>query len=126
MESLRADRWLWFARLFKSRTLAAKACVANRIRLNGTVIAKTNQAVRIGDVLTFSQHRAVRVVRVTALGTRRGPTAEAQALYVDLAPPEPRQRLRPRPGLPPAERPQGAGRPTKADRRALDRLRASG
>lgn len=126
MESLRADRWLWFARFFKSRTLAAKACVAHRIRLNGTVIAKTNQAVRIGDVLTFSQHRTVRVVRVAALGTRRGPTTEAQALYVDLAPSEPRQRLRPRPGLPPAGRPQGAGRPTKADRRALDRLRDSG
>ena len=126
MESLRADRWLWFARFFKSRTLAAEACVAGRIRLNGSIVAKTNQAVRLGDVLTFSQHRAVRVVRVAALGNRRGPAAEAQALYEDLAPPEPGQRSRPRQGLGPVERPQGAGRPTKAGRRALDRLRDSG
>ena len=85
-DAIRLDKWLWHARFFKTRTLASKTCEGGRIRLSGRVVDKAHQAVRIGDVLTFPQARAIRVVRVVGLGTRRGPPAEAQALYEDLMP----------------------------------------
>ena len=116
---LRLDKWLWHARFFKSRTLAAKQCAAGRVRINRQPAEKAHQTVRPGDVLTFPQGNDVRVVRVLALGERRGPAPEARALYEDLSPPAPRA---PRP-TPPARREKGAGRPTKAERREIDRLR---
>ena len=113
---LRIDKWLWFARFFKTRSLAAKLCNDGGVRLSGTVVTKAHAAVRAGDVLTFAQGRHIRVVKVLALGVRRGPAPEAQALYEDLAPPAPEERLED------PYRPPGAGRPTKRDRRALDAL----
>jgi ribosome-associated heat shock protein Hsp15 len=111
--SLRLDRWLWFARFLKSRTLAAKLCAAGHVRLNHRVIDKASAAVKPGDVLTFPLGRAIRVVRVAQLGTRRGPPGEAALLYEDLTPPsEPLLET-------PAVRPRGGGRPTKAERRAM-------
>lgn len=86
-DSLRVDKWLWHARLFKSRTLAARLCTAGRIRVSGRVVEKANYAVKPGDVVTFPQSNWIRVVRVSALGTRRGPMAEAKTLYDDLMPP---------------------------------------
>lgn len=83
---LRLDRWLWHARFHKSRSLAAAACTAGRIRLNGTLVAKAHQQVRPGDVLTFPLGARIRVVRVLALGVRRGPSPEARTLYEDLSP----------------------------------------
>ena len=119
-EAIRIDRWLWFARFFKSRSLAAKLVQARKVRVNKVVVGKASAPVKCGDVLTFPQGRQIRVVRIEALGARRGPAPEAQALYVDLVPPEPGagvDRI--------ARRETGAGRPTKADRRAIDRLRDS-
>lgn len=116
---LRLDKWLWFARFHKSRSLATAACAAGRIRLNGAVVDKAHQKVAPGDVLTFPLGARIRIVRVIALGSRRGPAPEAQALYDDLTPaPE-------APALSPAvaSRAAGSGRPSKAERRALDRLR---
>ncbi len=118
---LRLDKWLWRARFFKSRTLASRLCAAGRVRINRRVVAKAHAMVRPGDVLTFPQSGLIRVVRVVALGTRRGPAAEARTLYEDLDPPE-RQPGPAAPGPPPAMRPRGAGRPTKAERRAIERL----
>ena len=115
----RLDKWLWFARFAKSRTLASRLCAERRVRVNREVVAKPSATVRSGDVLTFPQGEHVRVVRVIAPGLRRGPAEEARTLYEDLAPPEPRLR---EPQL--AERDAGAGRPTKRDRRAIDRLTA--
>jgi ribosome-associated heat shock protein Hsp15 len=80
----RVDQWLWFARFFKSRTRAAQACLAGRIRVNAAPIAKASHEVKEGDVLTFFAGGRVRVVRVQALGSRRAPAAEARALYQDL------------------------------------------
>lgn len=114
---LRLDKWLWFARFFKSRSLAAKLCAGGKVRINRVVARNAHQAVHPGDVLTFPQGWHIRVVRVLALGDRRGPAAEAQRLYEDLAPAEPRPE-----GPPPGERPRGTGRPTKRERRAIDRL----
>lgn len=89
-EIQRLDKWLWFARFFKTRSLAARLCEGGRVRINRVPVAKAHQAIRVGDVLTFPQARQIRVVRVLALGDRRGPASEAQRLYEDLAPPEPR------------------------------------
>lgn len=86
-ESLRIDKWLWQARFFKSRGLAAKICERGRIRLNRQPVSKPHQRIRVGDVLTFPQGKLVRVVRIAALGIRRGPAPEAQTLYEDLSPP---------------------------------------
>lgn len=83
-DSQRLDKWLWFARFFKSRTLAAKLCEGERVRINRVVVAKAHQPVHVGDVLTFPQARRIRVVRVRDLGTRRGPSEEARTLYDDL------------------------------------------
>lgn len=84
-DGLRLDKWLWQARFFKTRALAAQLIGKRRIRINETVITKAHYRVRPGDVLTFPQGRSIRVVRVLATGTRRGPAAEAQTLYEDLA-----------------------------------------
>ena len=84
--SQRIDKWLWFARFFKSRTLAAKLCEGDRVRVNRALVAKAHQQIRVGDVLTFPQARQIRVIRVVGLGDRRGPAAEARALYEDLSP----------------------------------------
>jgi len=114
----RLDKWLWHARFFKTRSLATRLCNAGRLRIGGEIVAKAHHTVRPGDVLTFPQGRHVRVVRVSALAERRGPASEAQQLYDDLKPPSRESRL-----PAPAARPPGGGRPTKRERRALDRLR---
>lgn len=110
----RIDKWLWQARFFKTRGLAAKLVTGGHCRVNGTHVTKASFSVGAGDVLTFPQGRAVRVVEIAALGHRRGPAPEAQALYVDRSPPPP-----PRPPRNPAF--EGKGRPTKKDRRAIDK-----
>jgi ribosome-associated heat shock protein Hsp15 len=121
---LRVDKWLWQARFFKSRALASRVCIEGRVRVNGGRITKAHMAVRPGDVLTFPAGRHIRVVRVRLLGTRRGPAAEAATLFEDLDPPSV-PVTRPRSATLPAGRDAGAGRPTKADRRAIDRLRGN-
>ena len=84
LESIRLDKWLWQARFFKSRALASKICAAGRVRIDGERVTKAHAAIRPGHVLTFPQARDIRVVRVVALGTRRGPAVEARTLYEDL------------------------------------------
>jgi ribosome-associated heat shock protein Hsp15 len=113
--AMRLDKWLWQARFFKSRTAASKLCADGRVRVDGRPVDKAHYAVRPGDVLTFPQGRAIRVVRIVALAARRGPATEARALYDDLAPDAPEDR--------PAPSFFAAGpRPTKAARRALERV----
>jgi ribosome-associated heat shock protein Hsp15 len=123
-QALRVDKWLWYARFFKTRSLAAKACNASKLRNSGALVSKAHHKVRPGDVLTFPQGRHVRVIKVVALATRRGPAAEAQALYEDLKPPSAEGRLpKTASARTPAGRAPGTGRPTKQDRRAIDKLR---
>jgi ribosome-associated heat shock protein Hsp15 len=116
----RLDKWLWRARFFKTRTLAAKLCNGGHVRSGGNPITKAHHQVRTGDVLTFAQGRYIRVVKVLALGTRRGPATEARTLYEDLKPPETAQAM---PTTSGGRRPAGAGRPTKRERRLIDQLR---
>jgi len=124
-DAQRLDKWLWCARFFKSRTLANAVLSAGRLRLSGVVVGKAHQRVKVGDVLTFPQGPNVRVVKVLSLAVRRGPAAEAQDLYEDLAPVPERRSASSVPSLfmPTAPaRDRGAGRPTKKDRRAVDRF----
>lgn len=107
---LRVDKWLWYARFFKTRSLAARQVADGHVRVNGERATKPAQTVSPEDVLTIAQERTVRVVRIVGLGTRRGPAPEAQALYEDLSPPDAHAPATPRTGP----------RPTKRDRRALD------
>ncbi len=113
---LRVDKWLWHARFFKTRSLAAKEVSAGHVRVNGTRTSKPAYNVGQDDVLTFAQGKQVRVVRVEALGTRRGPAPEAQALYTDLT----EDQEADRDARPQNPRYEGKGRPNKRDRRALD------
>ena len=83
-ETLRLDKWLWQARFFKTRGLSAALVSKGRVRVNGQPVSKPGRTIRPGDVLTFPQGDRVRVIRVRAIGDRRGPAAEAQGLYRDL------------------------------------------
>lgn len=83
-DSLRLDKFLWFARFVKTRGAAQDLAEDGRLRLNGRVVAQAHAAVRVGDVLSFAVHGKVRVVAVEGLPTRRGPPAEARALYREI------------------------------------------
>ncbi len=126
--ALRLDKWLWYARFCKSRSLATKLCKSGHVRVNREPVHKANCEIKPGDVLTFRLGKRVRVIEVVALGQRRGPAAEAQALYTDLAPLPPRAaadtaqtRI-----ITSGRRPMGSGRPTKRERRKIDQLIESG
>jgi ribosome-associated heat shock protein Hsp15 len=117
-ETLRLDKWLVFARFFKTRTQAAQLCESGKLRLGGATVDKAHAKVRVGDVLTFPLGPYIRVIEVAALASRRGPPAEAQALYRDLDPPSEQ------PPLPKdAPRAPGTGRPSKRERRDLMKLK---
>jgi ribosome-associated heat shock protein Hsp15 len=83
----RIDKWLWFARITKSRTLAAQMVADGKVRVNRVRAAKPSQVVRSGDVLTVTVRGQVDIFQVLAPGERRGPPAEAQQLYKVLTPP---------------------------------------
>jgi ribosome-associated heat shock protein Hsp15 len=129
----RLDKWLWFARFVKTRTLASELVSAGKVRLNRVRVDKPAQTVRPGDVLTIAISRQVQVVRVVGIAERRGPSAAARTLYEQLTvegdaikplAPSPAATSRLPVEAGPAERPAGSGRPTKRDRRAIDRLNA--
>lgn len=113
-EKIRLDKWLWHARFFKTRGLSAKLVSGGHVRVNGEKVAKPAHGVVPGDVLTFPQARRIRVIRIVAIGERRGPAPEALTLYEDLSPEQDRS------DVPDAPRFEGKGRPTKRDRRKLD------
>jgi ribosome-associated heat shock protein Hsp15 len=81
---LRLDKWLWQARFCKSRALAAALVAEGHVRVNGTPVSRPGRDIIAGDVLTFPQGALIRVIRILALGQRRGPATEAQELYSDL------------------------------------------
>ena len=107
--SIRIDKWLWHARFFKTRTLAASVVAGGKVRVDGTPVSKTSRAVGPGMVLTFVKDGEVKVVRILACGERRGPAPEAQNLHQDLSP-EPEPRSEHNPGY------DGKGRPSRKDR----------
>ncbi len=116
--SVRVDKWLWAARCFKTRSLSGEACAGGKVKINGKT-AKPSSAVKPGDLIEALTPGGPRVLRVEALAERRGPASVAQTLYEDLTPePEPRPERQ----LPPLLRNRGAGRPTKRERRQIDRF----
>ncbi len=121
----RLDKWLWFARLARTRTLAARLVEGGKVRVNREKVLKPAHIVKPGDVITAALGGRVRVARITDAGLRRGPAEEARALYEDLSPPMMPAGPQPEPSGP-ASHPFGIGRPTKRDRRRLDALRARG
>jgi len=116
--SLRVDKWLWAARFFKTRSLAAAACAGGKVDINDEA-AKPAKLVRSGDLVRITIRGGQRIARVTVLSDKRGSAEIARALYEDLTPPRPPRGR----SAPAAWRPPGAGRPTKRERRALDQLR---
>jgi ribosome-associated heat shock protein Hsp15 len=116
----RIDKWLFFSRAVKSRTLAAKLVVAGRVRINRDKAAQASDQVKPGDVLTITLERRIFVWKVLGTGSRRGPAEEARTLYEDMSPP-PAPKGEP-PDAMPALRDAGSGRPTKKQRRQTDRL----
>ncbi len=117
-EGVRADKWLWAARMFKTRSLAAAACAGGKVERNSQ-FTKPAHPLRAGDTVVVTLPGGRRVLRVVALAERRGPASVARALYEDLTPPAPpRERI-----VPGGVRTPGAGRPTKRERRLIDRLR---
>ncbi|WP_349365892.1 MAG: RNA-binding S4 domain-containing protein [Nitratireductor rhodophyticola] len=122
LERQRIDKWLFFARVVKSRSLAARLAQAGRVRVNRNKIEQAAYQIKVGDVLTISLDRRILVYRVLAPGARRGPAEEARTLYEDMTPPAPPKEV----AAVPPKRDMGAGRPTKKERRALDRWRDDG
>ncbi len=122
----RLDKWLWFVRVIKTRTQAAGLVTDGKVRVNRVKVEKPSQIVRPGDVVTVSVRGHVRVLKMVSAGERRGPPSQARTLFEDLTPP-------PTPGFngnsgaaQSGARAPGDGRPTKRDRRLLDRLRDGG
>ena len=124
-ETLRIDKWLWYARFFKSRALASRMVSSGRLRLNGESISKPHRQVLPDMVLVFPQGETIRTIKILALATRRGPASEAQTLYEDLDPPQAKDIKTDKLVIPQFEtRDSGAGRPTKRDRRLNDKLKS--
>ena len=124
-EAQRLDKWLWYARVTKTRTLAATLVQNGKVRVNRERTLKPRQQVKADDVVTIAVHGRVRVLRVLAPGERRGPAKEAVALYeeisLDASGDQPASSQN-------GEEARGGGgsRPTKRDRRAIDRLKGEG
>jgi ribosome-associated heat shock protein Hsp15 len=116
----RVDKWLWFARVVKTRTQAAALVTEGKVRVNKARIEKPALAVRAGDVLTIALNSHVRILEVVLPGAKRGNAPQAAALFKDLTPPPvPRERLFEE--APDGARDEGSGRPTKRERRLTDK-----
>lgn len=112
---IRVDKWLWQARFFKTRGLAAKLVKSGKLRINGSPVSKPARNVSVADVLTFPKEDDTRVIEVCELGRRRGPAPEAQALYYDLSPMKKNSAQ--------IASPSTNQKPTSRDRRALKKFK---
>jgi ribosome-associated heat shock protein Hsp15 len=121
LDRQRIDKWLWHARVVRTRSAAASLAGSGHVRVNGQRIDAASRLVRPGDVVTVALDRTVRVLKVTGFADRRGSADDARPLFEDLSPAPARDAHRDEPAGPVRE--PGSGRPTKRDRRALDRLR---
>jgi ribosome-associated heat shock protein Hsp15 len=121
----RIDKWLWHARVVRTRSAAAALAVSGHVRVNGARVEAPAKPVRVGDVVTVALDVRVRVLKVTGFASRRGDAAAGQALYEDLAP---LSRAGEAEARPPAiaRRDPGTGRPTKQERRAIERFTRDG
>jgi ribosome-associated heat shock protein Hsp15 len=118
LASVRIDKWLWAARMFKTRSAASTACSAGHVKMAGESV-KSSKLVKAGDHVDVLTAGGPRQLEVIALGERRGPAELAKTLYIDHTPPPPPNAE----FMHEAQRERGAGRPTKRDLRELRRLR---
>jgi ribosome-associated heat shock protein Hsp15 len=118
-DQTRVDRWVWAVRLYKTRSAASDACAGGHVRVNGAA-AKAATKVRVGDLVTTRLDHRDRELEVVRIVEKRVGAAVAATCFVDHSPPPPPRAVEPRA----FERERGAGRPTKRDRRALDRHRS--
>jgi ribosome-associated heat shock protein Hsp15 len=124
LDRQRIDKWLWHARVVRTRQAAAALAASGHVRVNAQRIDSASRAVRPGDVVTVALDRAVRVLKVVGFAERRGSADDARTLCEDIQP-EPGLPAK-TPAPPPAVRDRGAGRPTKQERRAIARLTGDG
>jgi ribosome-associated heat shock protein Hsp15 len=122
----RIDKWLWHARIVRTRSAAAALAGSGHVRINGARVEAPAKPVRAGDVVTIALDVRVRVLKVTGFAPRRGDAAAGQALYEDLAPPGSGAPVTDDRRPPPADRERGSGRPTKQERRAIARFTRDG
>jgi len=120
LDRQRIDKWLWHARVVRTRSAAAGLAASGHVRINGQRVDASSRAVRPNDVVTVALDRTVRVLRVLGFAERRGSADEARVLWEDLDPP-PRTQEREQG---PAVREAGTGRPTKRERREIERFTA--
>ena len=122
---VRLDKWLWYARFFKTRSLATKFILSGKLRIGGNIVNKPHRQAQIGYVLTFILGEHTRVIKILDFGSRRGPAPEAQALYDDLAPLIPHNQKEDfgTHRLDFESRERGSGRPTKRERRDTVKLK---
>src|SRR5262249_57095165 len=119
----RIDKWLWHARIVRTRSAAAALAASGHVRLNGARVTAASKSVKSGDVVTIALDARVRVLKVTGFALRRGAAEEGRALYEDMAPVAPAAVAPAPPGESlVASRDRGSGRPTKRERRAVDRF----
>jgi ribosome-associated heat shock protein Hsp15 len=119
LDRQRIDKWLWHARVVRTRSAAAALVGGGMVRLNNERVGQPSRPVRPGDVVTIALDRHVRILKVTGYAERRGSADIARGLFEDLTPPP-----APKPPAPPSgQRGEGSGRPTKRERRETDRLR---
>jgi ribosome-associated heat shock protein Hsp15 len=115
MDRQRIDKWLWHARVVRTRQAAAALAASGHVRINGQRIDAASRPVRTGDVVTVALDHAVRVLRVVGFAERRGAADAARLLCAELDP----AASAPPPPPAPARREPGSGRPTKRERRAI-------
>ena len=114
----RIDKWLWHARVVRTRTSASALANEGHVRLNGERVTAASRLVKAGDVVTVALDRTIRILKVTGFAERRGDAGAARVLFEDLTP----RSVRPAAEPAAMERDAGSGRPTKQERRATDRL----
>jgi ribosome-associated heat shock protein Hsp15 len=119
----RIDKWLWHARVVRTRSAAAALAASGRVRLNGARIDAASRPVKVGDTVTVALDGGVRVLHIRGFAQRRGDAEAARVLYDEERGAGRSPADRPDDSVTPVTRDAGAGRPTKRDRRALDRLR---
>ena len=121
LDRQRIDKWLWHARVVRTRPAAAGLATSGHVRVNGRRIDGASHCVRLGDVVTVALDRSVRVLKVMGFAERRGSAEMARVLSADLTPASEQVVLK-RSAPPAGARPSGAGRPTKRERREIEQF----
>lgn len=118
LQSQRIDKWLWHARLYKTRSIAQKQVTTGKIRVDREKISSPSRKVVIGNVLTITRERDIKIIEIAGFAERRGPFSQAQLLYKDLTPPKPKEHVEAK-SMESMSRIQSEGRPSKHQRKQI-------